>query len=202
MRKLALIVATLVGLASCGGKGSGSNQATTGEIVETKVSLDLPEPPTFTDPQPNPDGTHSVIEMRRKGVKYMEQTVKVKGYVVFKYDLAYCESIIGKDAFKADPSKCDRPHMYLGDEMNTSHDKALWVVEVPRNPREDEKKVLPKEELRDPAIWPPEPKYAMGDQVEVEGMWSTKSPKGCVNSDGLLVFKTMTIVTAAASLNL
>jgi hypothetical protein len=61
----------------------------------------------------------------------------------------------------------------------------------------DEKKVLPKEELNNPELWPPEPKYAQGDLVEVEGTWATKSPKGFVKSDGLLIYKNMTVVTPA-----
>jgi hypothetical protein len=197
MRMLACasLLATLaMVVAGCGGSGKGGSTATGNEIVELNVKLDLPEPPAFEDPKPNPDGTHSVTEMRRKGGKFLDQVVHIKGYVVFKYD---CVAVLGEKVVKETPDKCDRPHFYLADAQNASHDKALWVVEVPRAPREDEKKVLPKEELNDPTIWPPEPKYAQGDLVDVEGTWATKSPKGFVNSDGLVVYKNMTVITPA-----
>jgi hypothetical protein len=185
-------------LVGCGGsKGSGKSASTGDEVVETKVSLDLPDPPAFEEPAVNADGTHSVIEMRRRGGKYAEQVVKIKGYVVFKYNpfAGDCAAVLGEKVAKDNPERCERPHFYLGDQPNTSQDRAVWVVEVPRAPREDEKKVLPKEELNDPTLWPPEPVYMQGDLVEVEGTWATKSPSGFVNSDGLMVFKGMTVIT-------
>lgn len=198
MRKVltrATLLACALAAPACGAGGSKGPTATGGEVVEQQVKIDLPEPPQFVEPQANPDGTHSVTEMRRKGGKYLDQVVKIKGYVIYKYD---CVAILGPKVFKDTPDKCDRPHFYLGDDMNTSQDKSVWVVEVPRAPREDEKRVIPKEELNNPELWPPEPKYAQGDLVEVEGTWSTKSPKGFVNSDGLMVYKNMTVVTPAA----
>ncbi len=180
-------------LAACGGGQSGQTAAGN-EVVETQTRIELPAPPEFVAPQPNPDGTHGALEMRRNSGKYLEQVVKIKGYVVFKYD---CIQVLGPKVYKDTPDKCERPHFYIGDEKDTSIERSLWVVEVPRAPREDEKKVLPKEELNNPELWPPEPKYALGDQVEVEGTWSTKSPKGFVNSDGLLIFKNMMVKVAA-----
>lgn len=179
---------------ACGGGQSGQTAAGN-EVVETKTVIELPPPPEFVAPQPNPDGTHGALEMRRNSGKFMDQVVKIKGYVVFKYD---CIQVLGPKVYKDSPDKCERPHFYIADEKDTSIDRSVWVVEVPRAPREDEKKVLPKEELNNPELWPPEPKYALGDQVEVEGTWSTKSPKGFVNSDGLLIFKNMEVKVAAA----
>lgn len=190
---LTVVLGLMLALPGCGGKGKAGTTSTTGELGET-TKLDLPEPPAFEEPKPNPDGTHSVTELRRKSGKYMDQVVKLRGYVVFKYD---CVKALDEKTAKETPEKCERPHFYIGDEQSASHDKAIWVVEVPRAPREDEKKVLPKEELNNPELWPPEPKYAEGDLVEVEGTWSTKSPKGFMNSSGLMVYKNMTVVTAA-----
>ncbi len=186
----ALLAVALVG---CGGSQNGG-AATGGEVVETQISLDLPPPPEFVAPQPNSDGTHGALEMRRNSGKFLDQVVKLKGYVVFKYD---CIQVLGEKVYKDAPDKCERPHFYIADQKDTSIERAVWVVEVPRNPREDEKKVLPKEELKDPNIWPPEPVYAQGDEVIVEGTWASKSPKGFVNSDGLLIFKGMTVTVAA-----
>ena len=67
------------------------------------------------------------------------------------------------------------------------------MVDVPREPREDEKKVLPKEEL---AAWPEVPKYAIGDEIVLEGKWATASPLGFRNSDGLLVYKALNNLTS------
>jgi hypothetical protein len=178
-------------LAACGGASSGQT-AVGGEVVETQIKLDLPAPPDFQAPQPNPDGTHAALEMRRFGSKYLEQDVKLKGFVVFKYD---CIAVLGEKVYKDTPDKCERPHFYIADQPNGSIERAVWVVEVPRAPREDEKKVLPKEELKNPELWPPEPVYSQGDEVVVDGKWATKSPRGFVNSEGLLVFKAMTVVT-------
>lgn len=190
-----LAAASLVAVGACGSKAGGGKTSVGAEVVETQISLDLPAPPDFVEPQPNADGTLNPLLMRRKSGQYLEQSVKIKGYVVFKYD---CIAVLGEKVYKETPEKCERPHFYIADQPNTSIEKSVWVVEVPRAPREDEKKVLPKSELNDPTIWPPEPKYAQGDEVVVEGTWSTKSPKGFVNSDGLLVFKGMTVTTPAA----
>jgi len=182
-----------VAVAACGGGQSGPTAAGN-EVVETQTRIELPAPPEFQAPQPNPDGTHSALEMRRNSAKFLDQVVKIKGYVVFKYD---CIQVLGPKVYKESPDKCERPHFYIADDKDASIERAVWVVEVPRAPREDEKKVLPKEELNNPELWPPEPKYALGDQVEVEGTWSTKSPKGFVNSDGLLIFKGMAVKVPA-----
>jgi hypothetical protein len=183
----------MAALAACGG-GQNTQTAAGNEVVETQTRIELPAPPEFQAPQPNPDGTHSALEMRRNSAKFMDQVVKIKGYVVFKYD---CIQVLGPKVYKESPDKCERPHFYIADDKDASIERAVWVVEVPRAPREDEKKVLPKEELNNPELWPPEPKYALGDQVEVEGTWSTKSPKGFVNSDGLLIYKGMTVKVPA-----
>ncbi len=188
-------VLLFVAVAACGGGQSGGSTAAGNEVVETQTRIELPAPPDFVAPQPNPDGTHSALEMRRNSGKFMDQVVKIKGYVVFKYD---CIQVLGPKVYKDAPDKCERPHFYIADEKDTSIERSVWVVEVPRAPREDEKKVLPKEELNNPELWPPEPKYALGDQVEVEGTWSTKSPKGFVNSDGLLIYKNMTVKVPGA----
>jgi len=188
-----VLLAAAVLMGACGGGQSGQTAAGN-EVVETQTRIDLPAPPEFVAPQPNPDGTHGALEMRRNSAKFLEQVVKIKGYVVFKYD---CIRVLGEKVYKDSPDKCERPHFYIADEKDTSIDRSVWVVEVPRAPREDEKKVLPKEELNNPELWPPEPKYAQGDQVEVEGTWATKSPRGFVNSDGLLIFKGMTVKVPA-----
>ena len=182
------------------------------EVEETQIKIDLPAPPDFVEPKPYPDGSHSVTEMRRKGQKMLEQQVKVTGYVVFKYDLGTCAQevgakLVGQDpklcdgkkditecttkvgqkAVAESPDQCDRPYFYLADEPGASFEKSLWVVEVPRPLRDDER--------RDPALveefkkGPQPPSIKVGDKVTVDGTWTIKSPSGFGNSDGLLVYQ-------------
>lgn len=171
------------------------------EVPEgTDIKLDLPQVPEFKMPQPNPDGTHSPTEMRLKGFKYIDSEIKAKGYVVWIYDCASAIRTPGMDdkavakLLKDEPERCQRPNFFLSDTPQLPKEKGIWVVDVPRPPRDDEKKALPREEL---AKWPEVPKYAIGDEVVIEGKWATASPQGFRNSDGLLVYKALTTVTPA-----
>ena len=177
----------LLGSALVGCTGSGGTPVVP-EVAESQIQLELPAVPTFEEPQANSDGTHSVIEMRRRGKKFLDQDVKVKGFVVSVYD---CAAVLGAQVAKDTPEKCDRPHFWLGDSKDAAPEKSVWIVEVPRPLRDDEKRFLPKEELKN---LPPVPKMAVGDQVVVDGKWATRSPKGFVNSDGLLVYANLTPV--------
>lgn len=182
MAKLPHVLVALAGLAAvaCSNQASGNGPAP--EVVENQIKLDLPAPPAFESPPTYNDGTHSVTEMRRHGKKFFDQNVKIKGYVVWIYD---CAQVLGAEVARDTPEKCDKPNFYIGDTPDATHEKSIWVVEVPRLPRDDERKFLPKEEL---AAWPPVPKLEVGMQVVVEGKWAQKSPKGFVNSDGLLTY--------------
>jgi hypothetical protein len=190
---------------------SGGGTSAKPEVEETQIKLDLPPTPEFKEPVPYPDGSHSVTEMRLKGLKMLDQQVKITGYVVFQYDLTTCARDVGEKLVKADPKlcegkkdviecttkvgqkavaespdQCDRPYFYLADTPNASFEKSLWVVEVPRPLRDDEKK--------DPALVeaykkaPPPPQIAVGQKLTVSGTWTIKSPQGFGNSDGLLVY--------------
>jgi hypothetical protein len=204
-------LAVVVGGAwACTGAGAGGGAAKP-EVAETQIKLDLPAPPDFPDPKPYPDGSHSVTEMRLKGGKMLDQQVKITGFVVFKYDLETCALNVGEKMAKQDPKLCDgkkdvmdctkklgqkavadspdqceRPYFYLADTPNASFEKSLWVVEVPRPLRDDEKK--------DPALveafkkGPPPPQITVGQKLTVSGTWAIKSPQGFGNSDGLLVY--------------
>src|SRR5215831_6470492 len=181
------------------------------EVAETQIKLDLPAPPEFVEPKPYPDGSHSVTEMRLKSAKFLDQQVKVTGFVVFKYDLETCTRDVGEKLSRQDPKlcdgkkdvidcatklgkkkvadspdQCDRPYFYLADAPNASFEKSIWVVEVPRPLRDDEK--------RDPHLveefkkGPPVPQLTVGQKLTVSGGWAIKSPQGFGNSDGLLVY--------------
>src|SRR5688572_30157839 len=61
-------------------------QGAKAEVSKTDVKLDMPAVPAFDMPQPNPDGSHSVREMRLKGRKLIDTEVQIKGYITWIYD--------------------------------------------------------------------------------------------------------------------
>lgn len=180
-------------------------QGAQAEVKETSIKLDLPAVPEFEVPKPNPDGTHSIKEMRLRGNRYLGTEVRVKGYVIWIYD---CESAIRtaemtkeevKKILTESPERCYRPNIYLGDSPDTPADQGIWLVEVPRPAREDEVKTLDDVTLQEmQAAWEGLPKFAEKDQVIASGMWELSSPRGFKNSDGLLVYKTMENLTNPA----
>ena len=171
------------------------------EVSETNIKLDLPAVPDFKMPAPYPDGSHPVAEMRLKGNKFLDTEVRVKRYVLWMYDGATAIRTPAmsdkelKRILSDEPERCNRPNLYLGDKPDDIADRGIWVVDIPRPPREDEKKVLPKEEL---AAWPEVPEVKVGQEVTVTGPWSLKSPGGFANSAGLLVYKSMVDHSAPA----
>jgi hypothetical protein len=212
----AIALASLAGGAAC---GSSSGNAPKAEVVETQIKLDLPAPPEFPMPQPLADGSHSVAEMRLRSPKFLDQAVKVTGYVITNYNMNACahevgaklvkenESLcagkgefsecsfkVGQKAVTETPNLCNRPHFYLADTPSASLDKAILVSDVPRGIREDEKKdqfLVDEFKKKGP---PPDldPLMATQTQVAVTGKWQQKSPLGFTNSDGLLVFESIT----------
>ena len=163
----------------------------------TKVSL--PSVPAFDLPSPGADGSLLPRLLRVNGRKYLDQEVKVRGYVTWAYDCLTDVTQPGMtpaDAQKLideDPSRCDRPQFYLGDTAATAGDRSIWVVGVPRAVREDEKKVLEPADIKAKnAMVPP---YKVGDEMIITGTWAISAPSGQGSSDGLLVYKEAQNVT-------
>ncbi len=162
------------------------------EVEETTISLDLPAIPEFDMPSPNPDGTHSVREIRLQGGEFLDTEIEVKGYVVWDYDCATAmrtpdmtdEDV--EELVSEQPELCERPNFYLGKSADAEPEQGIWVVEVPREPRPDERRNLPASEL---AEWPDVPEYEVGDQIVVTGEWALTSPRGAASSEGLLVYE-------------
>jgi hypothetical protein len=205
MRRTTILL--LAGSFACQSTATGPKP----EVEETQIKLDLPAPPDFVEPKAYPDGSHSVAEMRLKGQRMLDQQVRVTGYVVLQYDLQVCAREAGERMVKKDPvlcegkkdvadctmklgqkaveempDQCDRPYFLVADSPNAGIERALWVVEVPRPLRTDEK--------RDPMLveqfkkGPQPPAIKVGDKVTVVGTWAIKSPAGFGNSEGLLVY--------------
>lgn len=162
------------------------------EIAQTTVKLSLPEAPAFDIPGPHPDGTHSVREMRLKSSKLLNTEVQIKGFVTWVYDCVAehqsADETIAETRKKveADPTMCQRPHFFLGDTADTSGERSIWVVEVPRKLRSDEVRLLSRQER---ANLPKVPDINIGDEVIVTGSWANTSPGGFTKSEGLLVYK-------------
>jgi hypothetical protein len=177
-------------------------QGAKAEVQETSIKLDLPAVPDFAMPQPNPDGTNPVAVMRLKGNKFLDTEVRVKGYVVWIYDCATAirtPQMTDKEVatiLENEPERCSRPHFTLGDKPDTPPDRGIWVVDVPRAPRKDDKLLGPEIYAQMEAEWKALPPFKLGDEVTVTGTWALLSPKGFRHSDGLLVYKGMTNNTA------
>ena len=203
MRLVTGVAVSCLGLVlSLAGCKKDQLQGAKAEVQETSIKLDLPPVPDFALPQPNADGTHPVSEMRLKGNKFLDTEVKVKGYVVWIYDCATAirtPEMTDKDVAKIlenEPERCSRPHFTLGDKPDTPPDRGIWVVDVPRAPRKDDKLLGPEIYAQMEAEWKALPPFKLGDEVTVTGTWALVSPKGFRHSDGLLVYKQMVNGTA------
>ena len=180
-------------------------QGAKAEVQETSIKLDLPAVPEFAMPQPNPDGTQPVSVMRLKGNKFLDTEVKVKGYVVWIYDCATAirtPEMTDKELAKIlenEPERCSRPHFTIADKADTPPDRGIWVVDVPRPVRKDDKLLGPEILAQMEAEWKSLPPFKLGDEVVVNGTWTLVSPKGFRHSDGLVVYKGMTNNTTGAA---
>ncbi|MBK7072466.1 MAG: hypothetical protein IPH44_09190 [Myxococcales bacterium] len=191
-----LIAGTLVFTA--GGCNNNQLEGAKAEVQQGAIKVTVPAVPAFEVPKPNADGSHTIKELRVQGQKYLKQEISVSGVVVWAYDCATAirqpseDDAAVKKRIEDDPTLCRRPAFYLGDAADTPVERAAWIVEVPRLPTAAEKKNLPKEAIE---VWPAVPPYKVGDQVVVTGTWTTSSPHGENNTDGLLVYKQMKNVT-------
>jgi tetratricopeptide (TPR) repeat protein len=146
-------------------------------------------PSATKTPGPYADGSHTIGELRfGGGAKLVGQKIKVRGFLVWAYD---CAQIVGPTVAREHPEECEKPYFYLGDSADAWPDKLVWVVGVPRALRDDEKAQLNPAEI---ASRPPVPKLVVGQEVIVEGEWNVRAPDGFMNTDGLLIYGTITPV--------
>lgn len=203
----------LVGFSLCLSLGACGKDQLVGpkaEVQKTDTKVTLPQVPAFDLPPVGPDGAHSVKELRVKGKKLLDTTLTVKGYVTWVYDCATAlrtpeltpEAV--QKIIDETPDKCSRPKFYIGDTADTPAEKSLWVVGVPRPYNKSEMKVLKKKDRTDPKKCEPGekdpnkslcPPVAVGDQVEVTGIFSTSASTGEFSTDGLVNYDHMTDVT-------
>jgi hypothetical protein len=180
------------------------------EVKKSDIKVDLPAVPDFALPPAPSDGSHTIKELRVKGKKLLETDITVHGFITWAYD---CQTAVrkpeetDKDVQKRideDPTLCERPKFYIGDDKSTPVEKSLWIVDVPRpyNKLEMERMKKPERNLPDrcePGEKDPKknicPPYTVGDEVVITGSFKTSSPHSERNSDGLVVYKKMKNVT-------
>ncbi len=137
---------------------------------------------------------HVVGEMLVLGDKQLEKKIKVRGYIVWIYDCAKAIRTPGmskktlKRLLATEPERCTRPHFHLGETSKLDSSRVVEVVEVPRKLRPDELKIMPQELI---SAQLPVPTLTLGQEVIVSGRWATHSPKGFLNSEGLLVYESI-----------
>ncbi len=218
VRTISIALLAMSALPSC---DKDKFQGPAAEVKKNDVKLDLPNVPAFDLPPAPADGSHAVKELRVKGKKLFDTDVVVHGFITWSYD---CATAIRKprerdqdfldriDSPKVvdgkvvgDPTLCERPKFYIGDDKTTPAEKSLWVVDVPRVFNRQEMKNTPNKKDRDIDPLKCEPKedpkknlcgpYAVGDEVVITGSFKTSSPHSERNSDGLLVYKKMKNIT-------
>lgn len=174
--------------------------------METSIKLDLPAVPDFVIPKPNPDGSHSVPELRLNGKSFLDTEIRARGVVLWIYDCATAirsPEMSDKDLktiLETQPERCTRPHFIIGEDASSKLERGIQVVEYPRPLRKDEKSALPDEMIAElEAALAALPEFKVGDEVVVTGQWTLKSPRGFQNSDGLLVYGSMENLSAPAA---
>jgi hypothetical protein len=156
------------------------------EVAKDNVTLDLPNVPSFAVPQA---GTPRALRLDRG--RYLDTEVEVTGYVTWVYDCLLTAGSpsmsidVRRRVIADDPSLCLSPHFFVGDTAKTLPANSIWVVDLPRDLRDDERKLLTADEI---AALPPVPRVRVGDRVTIAGTWATRSPRGFAREDGLLVF--------------
>src|SRR3569623_1959097 len=203
----AWLVASLIACAGCDKDKLKGPEA---EVKKSDIKVDLPAVPDFALPPAPAEGSHTVKELRVRGKKVLDTDITVHGFITWAYD---CPTAVrkpeetDKDVQKRiaeDPTLCERPKFYIGDDEATPVEKSLWIVDVPRpyNKLEMERMKKPERNLPDrcePGEKDPKknicPPYAVGDEVSVTGTFKMSSPHSERNSDGLLVYKKMKNIT-------
>ncbi len=166
------------------------------EVKMTDIKLDMPKIPDLTLPKSDGD-TKTVKEMRLLGRSLLKTEVKIKGFITWIYSCAEAEGtgMTPKEIKKmlADhPEKCDRPSFRMGDTADTPSEKGVWVVNVPRKLRKDERKGYTSKELK---ALPKVPVIEVGDEVIVTGKWEQSSLNGFTRTEGLLVYGDLQSIT-------
>lgn len=172
-------ITMLVYLAGCSqtnesGQVIGGPEPTSATLPNIKVNL--PPPPSFQKdhaPETYPDGSYSVYGIRKSMENTLNKPAKVKGFLIEVYECPECPK--GTEC-----PACRKPHFYLSDRANGPKDKAMLVVDYPKENPETHKKL----------------EFTVGAQYYVNGTFAKTSGTGFSSSDGLMVYSDAKPVSA------
>jgi hypothetical protein len=170
----ALLVFALGCSSSETGAMIGEGEPTQAKLPQIKVNL--PPPPSFEKdhaPESYPDGSYSVYGLRKNMKDILNKQVRVKGFLIEVYECPECPK--GSEC-----PPCRKPHFYVSDRANGAKDKALMVVDYPKEDPETKKKM----------------EFEAGAQYYVNGTYAKTSGTGFSSSDGLMVFMGAKLVSA------
>ena len=180
MRRIgsAFLVLALV-TAGCSSSETGSvigGEAQPQQVKLPPIKVTLPPPPSFQKdhaPESYPDGSYSVHGIRKSMKDTVNKQVRVKGFLIEVYECPECP----KDT---ECPTCRKPHFYVSDRANGPKEKALMVVDYPKEIPGSTKKM----------------EFSVGAQYYVTGTVAKTSSTGFSSSDGLLVFAEAKLVSA------
>lgn len=174
-----IVVITMMLASSC---QSGETGATIGDDPQPtqaqlpNIKVNLPPPPSFEKdhaPESYPDGSYSVFGLRKNMKDTLNKPARVKGFLIEVYECPECPK--GTEC-----PACRKPHFYMSDRANGPKDKALLVVDYPKEDPETRKKVT----------------FDVGAQYYVNGTFAKTSGTGFSASTGLLVYSNSKPVSA------
>jgi len=173
---------------------SGDESTSSGdESTSSGDESSVPEVPEFVAPAMIGDA-HRVDELLIQGERYLNTEIKVRAKIVWIYDCAKALAKPGMSRRKIQrvlrdhPERCLMPHFNISDKLGAHEGQRIEVVEVPRKLRSDELRNMPPEVIKS---WPPLPTLKLGQEVVITGTWAIRSPRGFMNSQGLLVYKSI-----------
>lgn len=165
------------------------------EVVVDSDRVDLPPVPQLDAPAAI-DGVHSVLGLLVRGESFFGREVVVRGRVTWIYDCATHGGSFGPvgppkatrrqklKIIAQKPQLCWRPHFVIADDLKLGSPE-MWVVDVPRPLRPDERKRMTKEQI---GQHPQPPAIKVGEEIVLSGRFDSRSPTGFANSNGLLVY--------------
>lgn len=168
-RSLSALSVSLMLCAACQGHGSDDSEQT--QLPQIKVNL--PPPPTFQKehaPEKYADGTVSIHGLRKELRKNLNQSVRVKAYLLEAYQCPECPRELKR---KKQCPLCKKPHLWLSDRATGPKDKALMVTGYPKRDPKTRRKLT----------------FNPGQQYVFSGVFSKSSGTGFSDSDGLLIYE-------------
>ena len=167
---VALIILLLSG--GLGGCQSGKSGATLmGEEEEQtlpQIKVTLPPSPSFERKQlveKYADGSYSIHGLRAQRQLLLNKTVTLTAFLILHYECP-------KE--KAKQGGCQKPHLLVADNANSSIEEAMMVTDIPKD--------LARDRLLKPIL-------QVGNRLTVQGVFNTSAPSGWRNSEGLVVYE-------------